>query len=55
MLLACTNYGYILQLLEKEIVAFIGSLQAMIASFISVFIAVWNIKGNTFATFYFQA
>ena len=31
---------------EKEIVAFIGSLQAAIASFISVFTAVWNIKGK---------
>ena len=31
---------------EKEIVAFIGSLQAAIASFISAFTAVWNIKGK---------
>ena len=41
------NYGYILQLLEmekKKIVALIGSLQAAIASFISAFTAVWNIK-----------
>ena len=40
-------YGYILQLLEmekKKIVVLLGSLQAMIASLISVFTAVWNIK-----------
>ena len=40
-------YGYILQLLEmekKKIVVLLGSLQAMIASLISIFTAVWNIK-----------
>ena len=31
---------------EKEIGALIGSLQAAIASFISAFAAVWNIKGK---------
>ena len=31
---------------EKEIVVFIGSLQAAIASFISAFTAVWKIKGK---------
>ena len=31
---------------EKEIVALIGSLQAVIASFVSAFTAAWNIKEN---------
>ena len=40
-------YDYVLQLLEmekKKIVALLGSLQAMIASVISAFTAVWKIK-----------
>ena len=32
--------------MEKKKVALIGSLQAEIASFISAFTAVWNIKGK---------
>ena len=45
---------------KKKIVVLIGSLQAEVASFISAFTAVWNIKGklkeklNIFTTFYFQ-
>ena len=44
---------------KKKIVVLIGSLQAAIASFVSAFTAVWNIKGklkeklNMFATSYF--
>ena len=41
------SYAYILQLFEmekKKIVALISSLKAAIASFISAFTALWNIK-----------
>ena len=40
-------YDYVLQLLEmekKKIVVLLGSLQAMIASVISAFTAIWKIK-----------
>ena len=40
---------------KKKVVVLVGSLQAATASFISTFTAVWKIKGNIFATIYFQA
>ena len=43
------NVRYALQLLEmekKKTVALIGSLQVVIASFISAFTALWNITGK---------